>query len=203
VILAIETAYAACSVALTDGVAVSVNRHEEIGRGHAERLISMIAEVLADAGGVTPTSILIDVGPGSFTGVRIGLAAARAFGFAWRCAVNGVPSDALIARAVFAHVDAPDNLLVVLDALRGELFVREWTRSGPLGLARAVTPEVAIAQARTIGAVAGNGLRSLNDLPPWTMFLNPSAAAVVHLSPDDRTAPAPLYIRAPDAKPNG
>lgn len=202
-LLAIETAYTACSVALIEGGVVRVSQHEEIGRGHAERLVSMIAQVLAEAGGLTPTSIVVDVGPGSFTGVRIGLAAARALGFAWGCAVDGVASDALVARALFAREDTPDNLLVVLDALRGELFVREWTRSGPLGPARTATPEMAGAQARAIGAAAGNGLSLLDDFPSWTALLGPSAAAVVHLVSQDRTTPVPLYIRAPDAKPSG
>lgn len=161
----------------------------------------MIAEVLEDVRGATPSGIVVDVGPGSFTGVRIGLAAARALGFAWNCKVDGISSDALVARAAFARAGVPDTLLVVLDGLRGEVFVRAWTRSGPLGHPRVVTPELAGVQACAIGAAAGNGLSMLNELPCWTWSTGPSAAAVVRLILEDYTAPAPLYIRSPDAKP--
>ena len=74
-ILVIDTATAACSVALLDGDRVFAERHEVVGRGHAERLVPMIAE-LPDGG--RAEAILVDVGPGSFTGIRVGLAAARA-----------------------------------------------------------------------------------------------------------------------------
>ena len=76
--LVIETATAACSVALiedaADGLRVIDARHDVVGRGHAERLLPMIEELLA---GRRPSSILVDCGPGSFTGVRVGLAAAH------------------------------------------------------------------------------------------------------------------------------
>ena len=78
--LAIETATEACSVALFDGDKVVDGRHEVLGRGHAERLVPMIAE-LPDKG--RAQRILVSLGPGSFTGVRIGLAVARALGIAW------------------------------------------------------------------------------------------------------------------------
>ena len=81
--LVIETATAACSVALVEAGAVVDRRHEVVGRGHAERLVPMIAELLQDA--PTPDAVLVDCGPGSFTGIRVGLAAARAFGLAWGC----------------------------------------------------------------------------------------------------------------------
>lgn len=200
-LLTIETAHVACSVALIDDGTVIGARHEEIGRGHAERLVSMIAEVLAKAGGAVPTEIVVDVGPGSFTGVRIGLAAARAFGFAWGCPVEGVGADALVARAAFARPGTPDRLLVALDAMRGEVFARAWTRSGPLGPVRAIPPENAATEACAIGAVAGSGVSLLGRTPGWVSAAGPNAATAIHLLAADRVAAAPLYIRAPDAKP--
>ena len=71
--LVIETASAACSVALIEGGALLDERHEIVGRGHAERLLPLVEDLL---GGRRPDSILVDIGPGSFTGVRVGLAAA-------------------------------------------------------------------------------------------------------------------------------
>ncbi len=72
-LLVIDSATAACSVALVEHGAVIDERHEVVGRGHAERLVPMIAEML---GKRRPRQILVDCGPGSFTGVRVGLAAA-------------------------------------------------------------------------------------------------------------------------------
>ena len=67
-----------------------------VGRGHAERLLPMIEELL---GGRRPTAILVDCGPGSFTGVRVGLAAAHGLAIGWRVPLAGYSSLALIAAA--------------------------------------------------------------------------------------------------------
>ena len=84
--LVIDTATKACSVALYDGEALLASHHEVIGRGHAERLLPLIAD-LPDKG--RAGRIMVDVGPGSFTGIRVGVAAARALGFAWNAEVRG------------------------------------------------------------------------------------------------------------------
>ena len=88
-ILAIETATEACSAALFDNGALVDSRHEVLGRGHAERLVPMIAEL---PGKGRADEIRVSLGPGSFTGVRIGLAVARALGIAWHAEVRGYPT---------------------------------------------------------------------------------------------------------------
>src|SRR5690606_29145709 len=92
--LVIETATAACSVALIEDGVVIAALHETVGRGHAERLIPMIAEL---PGAGRADVIRVDCGPGSFTGIRVGLAAARALGLGWGVPVSGFSSLSLIA----------------------------------------------------------------------------------------------------------
>ena len=158
----------------------------------------MIAEVLAAADGAVPTRIAVDVGPGSFTGARIGLAAALALGMAWACPIDGAASDAFVARSVFARPGAPARLLVVLDASRGQVFVREWISAGPRGLTQLMSPDEATARAREAGAVAGNGIALLGPISCWSLAARPDASSAVWLVAQDRLAPNPLYIRAPD-----
>ena len=158
----------------------------------------MVADVLGER---RPSRVLVDVGPGSFTGVRVGLAAARAFALAWGCAVDGVGADALVARAAFALPAAPERMVVLLDALRGELFVRAWDRDGPSGPTMALSPEAAAEIAGTIGAAAGNGVALLPFSPRWTDPRGPDAGQAVRLRAADLLAAEPLYFRAPDAKP--
>ena len=85
-LLVIDSATAACSVALIDGDRLVDERHEVVGRGHAERLVPMIEEMLA---GRRPIGILVDCGPGSFTGVRVGLAAAHGLALGWSLPGSG------------------------------------------------------------------------------------------------------------------
>ena len=98
--LVIDSATAACSAALIgpDGKIID-QRHEIVGRGHAERLLPMIADLLA---GHVPDAILVDCGPGSFTGVRVGLAAAHGLAIGWKVPLAGYSSMAAVAAAAAA-----------------------------------------------------------------------------------------------------
>ena len=105
----IDTATAACSVALLEGTAVLAEVHEVVGRGHAERLMPMIQSL---PGRGRADAILIDCGPGSFTGVRVGLAAARALGLGWNIPVTGYSSMALLALGADPAEDAVGVALI-------------------------------------------------------------------------------------------
>ena len=196
--LVIESATAACSAALIEAGGVLVDeRHERVGRGHAERLVPMIAELLA---GRRPASILVDCGPGSFTGVRVGLAAAQGLAIGWRVPVAGYSSLALLA----AESGEPEVAAAVQGG-HGELFVQSFGGDplAPLDDLRSLTPEAA---ARTVTAelVVGSGAealvlarghgRSIDRLP---------RAADARLLPEClRSLPVrPIYGRAPDARP--
>jgi len=197
-LLVIETATAACSVALLDaGGALIGERHELVGRGHAERLLPMIADLI---GAGRPDAILVDCGPGSFTGVRVGLAAAHGLAIGWRVPVAGFSSLALIAAASGAR-----ELAVALAGGHGELFVQSWSGDpiAPLGELASLAPGDAAA-AVAAELVLGSGAEALvaaRGRGRWAEAW-PRAADAWTLPPALRALPAsPIYGRAPDATP--
>ncbi len=197
--LVIDTATAACSVALVEGGAVVARIHEVVGRGHAERLVPMIAE-LPDGG--RAARIAVDCGPGSFTGVRVGIAAARGLGLGWGVPVHGYSSVALIAAAAFAR-EPRRALAVALEAGHGEVFMASFDAALATILPLAsLKPEAAVA---TLGGlpVTGNGVARLLAVDPSldAAEMLPEAADW-RLLPGDLAMlpPKPIYGRAPDAK---
>ena len=196
--LVIETATAACSVALIEQGRVIAASHEVVGRGHAERLVPMIAE-LPDGG--RADAVLVDVGPGSFTGIRVGIAAARGLGLGWGVPVTGYSSLSLIAATAFADDPALDRLAVVLEGGHGEVFMQPFA-ADPFAAAAdlaSLTPIDALA--RLDGAIAvGNGVRFL-DMPGAIDTLPQAAQALLLPHTFTTLPPRPIYGRAPDAKP--
>ncbi|MES2097593.1 MAG: tRNA (adenosine(37)-N6)-threonylcarbamoyltransferase complex dimerization subunit type 1 TsaB [Pseudomonadota bacterium] len=200
--LVIETATAACSVALIEGGVVIAHAHEVVGRGHAERLVPMIAE-LPDGG--RAESILVDVGPGSFTGIRVGVAAARGLGLGWGIPVHGYSSLALIAAAQFAPDPGVRDLAVILEGGHGEVFMQSFIAEPFSTTAELASLTPTEALARLDGRIAvGNGVRFLTTLDPDldARDVLPDAASA-RLLPPAFTAlpPRPIYGRAPDARP--
>ncbi|TVV74239.1 tRNA (adenosine(37)-N6)-threonylcarbamoyltransferase complex dimerization subunit type 1 TsaB [Sphingomonas solaris] len=199
--LVIDTATAACSVALIDDGRIVAERHEVVGRGHAERLVPQIAE-LTEA---TPacTLVRVDCGPGSFTGVRVGLAAARALGLAWGVPVRGYTSTALLAVSAFAREDALDAVCVALIGGHGEMFVQRFARSpfaaitplaSLLPADAALSPEPLVIGSAAAALVAARGWgEAREDLPR-------AADARLLPPPWGDLPPSPIYGRAPDAK---
>ena len=200
--LVIETATAACSVALFDGDALIASCDEVVGRGHAERLVPMIAQ-LPDGG--RADTILVDVGPGSFTGIRVGIAAARGLALGWGASVAGFSSLALVAMDEFLNAQQVLDFAVVLEGGHGEVFMQQFAgrlEFAALGDFASLPPAEAIARLGTMPAV-GTGLDRLADLPASQKgpALLPSAMFALALPASCRTLPPrPLYGRAPDAK---
>ena len=198
--LVIDTATAACSVALIEDGVVIAALHEVVGRGHAERLVPMIAE-LPDGG--RADAILVDCGPGSFTGLRVGLAAAIGLGIGWGVPVGGYASTSLLAAATFADRPALAVLAVVIEGGHGEVFMQRFDpalASTPLA---SLKPDAAIAALD--GALAvGSGVERLALLDPTLDAIDalPVAARAILLPPHlTALPPRPIYGRAPDARP--
>jgi tRNA threonylcarbamoyladenosine biosynthesis protein TsaB len=196
-LLVIDSATAACSAALIDGEIVIAERHEVVGRGHAERLVPMIAEML---GGRKPDAILVDCGPGSFTGVRVGLAAAHGLAIGWGVPLSGYSSTALIAAALLER-----SFTVAMQGGHGELFVQNYARE-PLvatDALRSLTPEAAAGETDA-DLVAGSGAEALVAARGYGRAVDAlPRAADARLLPDPLRSlpPRPIYGRAPDAKP--
>lgn len=200
-ILVIDTATAACSVALVEDGRVIAERHVLVDRGHAERLVPMIAE-LPDGG--RADHILVDVGPGSFTGIRVGIAAARGLRLGWGASVAGYSSLAIIAAAAGANGQGEGPLAAVLEGGHGEVFMQVFAPNPlhSLGDLRSLAP--AAAREALIGLRAvGDGLRWLTSDDPRNAPRGelPRAADAILLPPElVQLPPRPLYGRAPDAK---
>ena len=197
-ILAIETATEACSIALFDQGQLIDARHEVLGRGHAERLVPMIAE-LPEKGHAE--QIRISLGPGSFTGVRIGLAVARALGVAWKIPGRGYPTLALVAAMARAGTDRA--VTICMSGGHGEWFVQDFGTDGmPLDDVASLSPDTA-AMRRTQDILAGTRAEDLSAMigVASAPIILPNASYAL-LVPDAllRDQLSPLYGRAPDAK---
>ncbi|HEY5721570.1 MAG TPA: tRNA (adenosine(37)-N6)-threonylcarbamoyltransferase complex dimerization subunit type 1 TsaB [Allosphingosinicella sp.] len=196
-ILVIDSATAACSVALLDGGEVVAELYEEIGRGHAERLLPMISELL---GTRRPSSILADCGPGSFTGVRVGIAAAHGLAIGWQIPLAGYSSMAIVAAAAEA-----EEVAVALAGGHGQLFVQSYRNAPlePIDDLRSLTPAEA-AGAVAAGLVMGSGAEALVSARGHgrAVAALPRAGHAALLPEKLRSLPArPIYGRAPDARP--
>lgn len=198
--LIIDCASEACTVALFDDGRALDSRHEIIGRGHAERLIPLIAE-LADGG--RAGAISVGCGPGSFAGVRIAVAAARALGLAWDVPVSGFSTLALLAAGQAAQIRAHGGALMVVEGGHGEYFIQPYDADLlPTADICSLTPEAASmldtplligSRAEALAARRGFGT-VIPALPDARAFLDiPSALT--------KLDPTPIYGRAPDAKP--
>lgn len=222
-ILAFDTALNACSVAVADGTTILAQSHEKRRRGHAEALMPMIEAQLQEAGfGYGDLDLIaVTVGPGTFTGLRIGLAAARGIGVAAKKPVIGITTLEALAAAVPFPATNGRPVIATADARRGEVYIQAFKRLeqgeiiSPLSAPAAIRIEQALATLDTEQAIlVGSGAPLLGSMPNFDsgkysildLSDDPDAVELVHLAvarglpADGLPPPAPLYLRAPDAK---
>lgn len=222
-VLAIDTCLGALSAAVRCVDAAGGSRmtesYEELKSGHAERLMPMVRATMAEAGVsfADLTRIAVTLGPGTFTGVRTGIAAARAFRLATGLEVVGATSLAVMAHRVL-EAEAAENderpLLVAVDARRGGLYVQMFGRGAldPLTVPQELAPAAAAALGGNLPMrVAGSAARAVAEvanaagrqIDVVAEHLEPNASDLAVLAA--RLAPlhdvSPIYIRPPDAKP--
>lgn len=208
-ILVLDTSLEACSVGILDG-SKTIERTETVLRGHAERLFVMVESAMAEAGFDFPDldRIAVTVGPGSFTGVRIGVSAAR--GFALVAHVPVVGMSTLAAHAESARRGGANGPVVALLTSRGgevsgQLFAADRSAVGEPLQDR---PDFFAALARRERAtLAGSGADAVAALEPGLRVIHhrsaPELSALIAIAVDDRFAlpPKPIYLRPPDAVP--
>jgi len=197
-ILAIDTSTAACSAALFGDDGECLAKHDElIGRGHAERLVPIIEALLE---GRRADRILVGVGPGSFTGIRVGIAAAHGLAIGWNAELSGMSSLALLA----AGAGGSGEVAAVVNGGHGELFVQQFDGRTLLPSTDLFNlPPSLAAEELSADLAVGPGAQTLIDArgkgearDGW-----PSAANALRLPETLRALePKPLYARAPDAK---
>src|SRR4051794_32752484 len=209
-ILAVDTALGACSVAVLSDKQVLSHRYEIMDRGHAEALAPMVQRAMQDAGlsFADLERLAVTVGPGTFTGQRVGLAFMRGLRLALHIPLTGVTTLEAMAMAAMAETGSP-KAAAIHDARRAEAYLL--LRDGETVAQSPVVLAFSDAEAR-IGAfgacaLAGTGAASAHEKLSSDFALStirqPDALWVARLAqryPVRADAPGPLYLRAPDAK---
>lgn len=207
-ILALDSAGSACSVALwRDGV-VLARRFTVMARGQSEVLVPMVGEVMAEAACdfAALDLLAVSVGPGAFTGIRIGLATARALALVVGKKVAGIATTHAVAAAVPVDQHQGRDILVVVDSRRAELWVQRFdAQARPLGPIQALLPEQVAAQDGGPAVLAGDGAALVAPLladAVMSGITHVDAALVAELAardwPDHVLPAEPLYLRDAD-----
>jgi tRNA threonylcarbamoyl adenosine modification protein YeaZ len=216
ILLAIDTAASLCAASIHDSEAGAELGREvlDIGKGHAERLIGVIESALGRAGLAYADldRVGVSIGPGSFTGVRVGVATAR--GLALALSIPAIGVNTLEALAAEAHGDFPSkHILAVIDGRRGDLYCAVHASDGSvLSAPAAISVADAVSLARRHdAALAGNGgdaiLAAAGNHPPLDTGLHNATADIgfyARLAAGREASnekPKPLYLRGADAKP--
>ena len=210
-LLALETSDRNCAVAIADPATGTILASiiEDLGRGHAERLMAMIEEAFEKAGCAYKdlTAVAVCVGPGSFTGIRVALATATGLSIALGIPVIGATALQALALAACGNAGGRD-IAALIDAHRGDVYLQMFKPDAtPVDTAR----QIAIADAANLLAkqnvvLIGSGTSFVAPLLEGITVAGsglPSVENVARAALDPRftVKPKPLYLRRPDAKP--
>ncbi len=212
--LALDCATACCSVALLSDGVIAAAQVATMARGHAEALMPMVEMVLSDAGAAycDLDLLAVTVGPGAFTGLRIGLAAARGIALAAKLPIVGVTTLEALAYQGAASEPATTTVMAVLDTKRGDFYAQIFGADGaPLCEPQVATGDV-LCGLVSVGPVlvAGDGAEAASDYLRAAGIAarvavaarHPDAATVAMIAQGrwqpgtTPTTPAPLYLRA-------
>ncbi|MBZ9656641.1 tRNA (adenosine(37)-N6)-threonylcarbamoyltransferase complex dimerization subunit type 1 TsaB [Phyllobacterium lublinensis] len=214
-LLAIDTAANLCSVAVFDVGTGSLLAEviEDIGKGHAERLMAVIEQALEQSTSLITDigKIAVSIGPGSFTGVRVGVSAARGLALALRCPVVGISTLQSLAHDA-ARSNPGKAILSIIDARREELYAQFFNADGSAESEPMVTSLPLIlgqlAERVTVHVLAGSGASLVNEKLGQRLDIAVEGAtgsieAVARLGAIlvSDGAPKPLYLRGLDVKP--
>ncbi len=216
-LLALDTAGDGCSVGIFASSRPLALRRHAGASGHAEQLPRLLADLLADApGGLQALDALaVTIGPGSFSGIRTGLAAARGLALVAGLPVFGITTFAALAAAALRGSSSGRPIVAAIDARRSQVFVQVFDADGhPISPARAATLQAAAADLVGPLRLVGSGARLLRPLlrPETEIELDDvrlDAAAVAEaamvaagrgMQPVRGTTLGPLYLRDADAR---
>ena len=216
-ILAIDTALDACAAAVLDTSAgVLARESQAMKRGHAEALMPLVARVMK-ASGIAFAAldrIAATTGPGSFTGLRVGLSAARGIALAAGKPVVGVTTLTAFAAPIISESDEPHPVIAAIDARHDHVYFQAVGGDGSSLVRPKVAPIPEALEAARFGApyLVGNAARILADR--WPAEAEPPFKVDQRAAPDidwvawlgaavepDSSPARPYYLRAPDAKP--
>jgi len=216
-VLAIDTALAACSAAVFDTAHGGVVASESLAmvRGHAEALMPLVARVMR-ASGLAFRDLdrfVVTTGPGSFTGLRVGIAAARGLGLAVGRPVVGVSTLSAYA-APYLGADETSRVVAAIDARHGHVYLQVFDTAGRTVIAPSIAPlgDAVRAASEVASYIVGSAAEavaaalSLTAPPPLTVDAReaPDIAWIAQIGtvvPEAQAPPKPQYLRAPDAQP--
>ena len=223
-VLALDSAAGACSAALFAGGAIQRREWAAMARGHAAALMPMVAAVMAGQDYDSLDAIAVTVGPGAYTGLRIGLATARGLTLAAQLPIIGVTSFKAVARGARAAGAPPGPMLIALETKRADLYIQTldatlaptsepacldpeavaeaypalWTQTQPIIVAGDAAPRLraVLPDSHRVIVAPGDGLAD-------AAIVAAEAAERLIVEPVLRDAPLPrpLYLRPPDVSP--
>jgi tRNA threonylcarbamoyladenosine biosynthesis protein TsaB len=206
-LLALETSDRLCAACLVDEASGEIlsSKTLDLGRGHAEKMMDVVADVLAQSGKdyTALTRLAVCVGPGSFTGIRVALATATGLSIALGIPVTGITALQALAMQALGKTDGKP-ILSLIDAHRGDVYLQSFSMHAlPADQPQQVPVEEAarLASAGDYSLVGSGAPLIAEHRADGDALLHVDAVAFAALNPAMCVAAKPLYLRKPDAKP--